>query len=140
MKKLLALSLTATSYLIIATSAFAAPATTGLTLCPKQNVGGVNNGFFKLCDLQISTLIGPFVNFLFIIAVVAALLYLVWGGLKWLTSGGDKTAVQAAREHILAAIIGLVIIFLSYFILNFILVFFLGANFGIANFSIPTIQ
>jgi len=62
---------------------------------------------------------------------------LIFGGFKWLTSGGDKGAVQAAREHIIAAIIGLVIIFLSYFILNILLQFFLGVNLG--TFTFPTI-
>lgn len=132
MKKILALSSAVATYLTIAPPAFAL-VTTGVTLCPKSD----SNGFFNLCGLEISNLVGPLVNFIFILAIIAALIYLVWGGFKWLISGGDKTALQTARDHIVAAIIGLVIIFLSYFILNFILVFFLGSNFGINNFTIP---
>ncbi|OGH10764.1 MAG: hypothetical protein A3B38_03620 [Candidatus Levybacteria bacterium RIFCSPLOWO2_01_FULL_36_13] len=132
MRKIVAFSSTLGAYLVSASSAFAQLDTTDVTLCPKEG-----SNFINLCGLQISDLIGPAINFLFIIAVIITLFYLVWGGLKWLTSGGDKTAVQAAREHIVAAVVGLVIIFLSYFILNFILVFFLGQEFGISSFSIP---
>ncbi|MBI3985278.1 MAG: hypothetical protein HY344_05090, partial [Candidatus Levybacteria bacterium] len=79
------------------------------------------------------------INLIFILSVIVALLYLIWGGFKWLTSGGDKTAVQGAREHIVAAIVGLVIIFLSYFILNFIVGFFIP-GFSLANFELPNLN
>ena len=126
MKKIVsALSLTTASFLTLAPSAFAAN-----TLCP--NASGPFNG---LCNQTIGTLIGPLVSLIFVVAVVAALLYLVYGGFKWLTSGGDKAAVAGAREHIIAAIIGLVIIFLSYFILSILVQFFIP-NFNFSNFSI----
>jgi hypothetical protein len=55
-------------------------------------------------------------------------------------SGGDKQGLQTAREHVIAAIIGLVIVFLTYFILNFILRFFglaavSSTNQGLFNFG-----
>ena len=53
-----------------------------------------------------------------IIAVLATLLYLVWGAIKWITSGGDKTKVEAARGQIVAAIIGFIIVILSFVIVN----------------------
>ena len=56
-----------------------------------------------------------------IIAAVIALLFLIWGGVKWIMSGGDKTKVQAARDTIIAAIIGLIIALLAYFILSVVL-------------------
>jgi hypothetical protein len=126
MKKLVS-ALSLTSYLLLAPSAFAD------TLCPPAN-----GNFSTLCNQTLGTLIGPLVSLIFVIAVVAALLYLVYGGFKWLTSGGDKSAVAAAREHIIAAIIGLVIIFLSYFILNIVVRFFIP-NFAISTFNLPTL-
>lgn len=132
MKKLLALTTPAAAYLTIASSAFAAPMT-GQTLCP----GGSSN-FFSLCNVTISKVIGPLINLIFVVAVIAALLYLVYGGFRWLTSGGDKSAVAAAREHIVAAIVGLVIIFLSYFVLQIVISFFVP-DFSFTNFSLPQI-
>lgn len=46
----------------------------------------------------------------FIIAGLAALIYLLLGALSWITSGGNKENVDKAREKIQAAIIGLILI------------------------------
>jgi hypothetical protein len=55
-----------------------------------------------------------------IVAVLAALFFLLWGGIKWITSGGDKEKVDSARGTITYAIIGLVIVILGYVIVSFI--------------------
>ena len=123
MKKLLALTSSSAAYLALASSAFAD--TTVNTCAPGQ--------FNPLCSLTTGSfggIVGPLIQLVFAIAVIVALFYLVWGGFKWLTSGGDKGSVQSAREHIVAAIVGLVIIFLAYFILNIILGFF-----GVGNLT-----
>jgi hypothetical protein len=62
----------------------------------------------------------PFTNFgnlvtniLQVIMFVAGLfffIYLLLGGIQWITSGGDKAGTQAARDRITAAFIGLVIV------------------------------
>ena len=46
----------------------------------------------------------------FVIAGLAALFYLLLGALGWVTSGGDKDAVTAARDKIQAAVIGMILI------------------------------
>lgn len=126
MKKIV-LAVSTASYLLLAPSAFAD------TLCPN------NSNFSILCNLQLGRSVGNLINLIFIIAVVAALLYLVYGGFRWLTSTGDKANVAAAREHIVAAIIGLVIIFLSYFVLNILIAFFIP-GFSLSTFNIPNIN
>ena len=125
MKKALGITYAAATFLTLAPFAFAE------TLCPTGDFAG-------LCDVKIDTLIGPFIQLIYIIAVLAALFYLIWGGFKWLTSGGDKTAVASAREHIIAAIIGLIVIFLSYFILNILIKFFVP-GFNIGSFVLPSL-
>ncbi len=130
MKKFIS-ALSIASYLAIAPSAFAATIST----CAS------NGQFSALCAFDassFSTIVGTVIQLIFAIAIIVALLYLIWGGFKWLTSGGDKQAVASAREHIIAALIGLVIIFLSYFILNILVGFFIpGAN--ISTINIPSI-
>lgn len=51
------------------------------------------------------------IRMLFVVAGLAALLYLLLGALAWITSGGDKEKVTKAREKIQAAVIGLILIF-----------------------------
>lgn len=50
------------------------------------------------------------IRFFFVIAGLAALLYLLLGSLAWVTSSGDKENVKKAQEKIQAAVIGLVVI------------------------------
>jgi len=52
-----------------------------------------------------------FIRFLFIIAGLAALLYLILGALSWITSGGNKESVENARNKIMHAVIGLILLF-----------------------------
>jgi uncharacterized membrane protein len=74
-----------------------------------------------------------------IIAALLTFAYLIWGGIQWLTSGGDKSAYEAARGRITAALIGLAIVAAAYAIMLIIGTFFnvdilgSGLNFGNAN-------
>lgn len=54
------------------------------------------------------------------VIVTAALFFLLWGGLAWITSEGDKQKLAAARSRITYAIVGLVVSFLSFLIINII--------------------
>ena len=51
-----------------------------------------------------------FIRAFFAIAGISALFYLLLGAFAWITSGGDKDSITAAREKIQAAIIGLILI------------------------------
>lgn len=59
-------------------------------------------------------------NFAMAAGGTVALLIIVFGGYKLLTSGGDPKQVEGARQTITYAIIGLVIVFLSYAIINYV--------------------
>lgn len=115
-------TLAATAYLATAFPAFAQQ----VDLCPS------NQNFGSLCtdDAQVGNVISQAITLILIIAVVLALAFLIWGGVKWITSGGDKGKVESARNTIIAAIIGLVIAFLAFFILNLVL-----GLFGIDQFQ-----
>lgn len=81
------------------------------------------------------------IQLIFVIGILIAIVFLIYGGIKWVLSGGDKTAVEAARNHIVAAIVGLVIIAGSFVI--FSLVFqLLGAQNPILGraLCIPTLK
>jgi hypothetical protein len=92
----------------------------------------------KASNISVGGALGTVIQFLFVIAVVLALGFLVFGGIKWITSGGDKGGVEAARNMIIAAIIGLIIVFLAYVVLNLVLTFLTGE--GIGSIQIPSLQ
>ncbi len=78
------------------------------------------------------------VGVLSVIAVLATLFYLVWGAIKWIMSGGDKSKVEAARGQIVAAIIGFVIVVLSFVIIN-VVAQILGLGNIFTGLKVPTI-
>lgn len=143
MKKLIAIVLTA---FILTTSVFfvAAPianAQIGGSICPtdtsdKGEGGNDVMNFNALCsifDNASGNLVSNAINIILVITVIIALAFLIFGGIKWITSGGDKAGVEAARNMIVAALVGLVIAFLAYFILQIIFNLF-GVDFAGGNF------
>jgi hypothetical protein len=44
------------------------------------------------------------------IAAILALMYLIWGGVEWITSAGDKSKLEAARNKIQNALLGLIVL------------------------------
>lgn len=59
---------------------------------------------------EIGKLISALVGALLIIAALLAFFYLILGGIQWITSGGDKAGMEAARNKITHAIVGLIIV------------------------------
>lgn len=93
------------------------------TLC---KLGGGNTG----------NTIRNVIVFFVMIGVIFALIFLLLGGIKWITSKGEKTEVEAARNQIVAALVGLLFIILAVFLLSIIL-----SAFGISwtDLKIPII-
>lgn len=59
---------------------------------------------------EIGQLISAVVGLLLIVAALLAFLYLILGGIKWITAGGDKAGMEEARNKITHAIVGLIIV------------------------------
>ena len=73
---------------------------------------------------DIGLLVTNVVAIFLVIAALAVFVYLVWGGLQWVTSGGDKAATQAARDRIGAALIGLAIVAVGWALYQIVIYFF----------------
>lgn len=69
----------------------------------------------NICDA-----IGGITTFIIGIAGAVALILLIAGGIQYMSSGGDKIAVEQARGRITAAVVGLLIVFGAYLIVNVI--------------------
>ena len=57
---------------------------------------------------------------LYIVGVIAVIMLII-GGIRYVVSGGDSKKVTDAKNTVLYAIIGLVICFFSYAIVNFVI-------------------
>lgn len=61
------------------------------------------------------------VNIISIIVGVVAVIMIIWGGLKYITSGGESGRITSAKNTIIYALIGLVVVALAQFIVRFVL-------------------
>lgn len=86
---------------------------------------------------ELGTLISAAVGTIMILAALIAFLYLILGGIQWITSGGDKAAMEAARNKITHAIVGLIIVGAAWAIMALVQNF-LGINvIGSGGINLP---
>lgn len=78
------------------------------------NASNLPEGFFDDPEMLITNLI----NIAFIISILLAFFYLIWAGFDWITSGGDKSKIDSARQKIINVVIGLVVVAASYALLT----------------------
>lgn len=70
---------------------------------------GVNGVFTKITN-----------TILYAVGIISVIM-LIYGGLRYITSGGDSKKVTDAKNTIMYAIIGLIIAILAYAIVNFVI-------------------
>lgn len=93
--------------------------------------------FSALGDLTIGGIVSGGIRLVLVIAALVFFFILVVGGIRWIVSGGDKAQTETARNQITAALVGLVIVFAAWAIVQLINVFF-GIN--IFELSLPSAQ
>jgi hypothetical protein len=71
-------------------------------------------------------------NIVFYVGIALVLIFLIVGGIRYITSGGDKAGTEAARGMITSAVIGFIVV-LGAFALKMIIENILGANIPAAN-------
>ena len=60
-------------------------------------------------------------NAVLALAGAVAVAFIVWSGIKFMISQGEPANIKAAREGILYALIGLVIVMFAFTILNYVI-------------------
>jgi hypothetical protein len=105
--------------------AFVAPATANAG-CDITS-GGINNGIECATPAESKKqLVGDggifqtIVNILLFIVGAISVIMLIVGGIRYVVSGGDQSAVTGAKNTILYAIVGIVVAFLAYAAVNFV--------------------
>jgi len=90
-----------------------------LTFTPNVPIGDFK-GKISVDSEILYKYISSWYNFVVGVVGILAAVIIMWGGFKWLTSRGNSAAISDAKDRIWSAIIGLVLVFLSYILLNLI--------------------
>ena len=72
-------------------------------------------------DTTINNIIETVINIFSLVVGVVSVIMIIIGGFKYITSGGESNNITSAKNTILYAIIGLVIVALAQFIVRFVL-------------------
>lgn len=84
------------------------------------NLGGCNSDTSQGTG-RVNSLIEDVVNIFSLVVGVISVIMIIVGGFRYITSGGESNSVGSAKNTILYAIIGLVIVALAQFIVQFVL-------------------
>jgi magnesium-transporting ATPase (P-type) len=95
-------------------------------LCTGSNLQFTENTSTNDCSTsdateRINNLIRTIVNLLSAVVGIVAVIMIIFGGLRYITSGGNDTSVTGAKNTILYAIIGLIIVALAQVLVRFTL-------------------
>ena len=123
----LAVPLLIPAFASAATLSFGATDTINTALCngigqATQDTASANcgtNGTGSGADLHaIATKV---INILSVIVGIIAVIMIIYGGFKYITSGGDTGNVSGAKNTLIFALVGLIIVALAQFIVHFVL-------------------
>jgi hypothetical protein len=103
--------------------------TVGSDLNSVANRSGVT-GIFGLSWKSLGSVINDLMPYVFATALTFVLVYIIMGGYAIMTSKADPKAMEAARTKITHAIIGFIIIFIAYWLVQL-----LGLATGLNNFG-----
>ena len=95
-------------------------------LCTGANLQFTDNPGAGFCNgsdatTSINNLVHTIVNLLSAIVGIVAVIMIIVGGLRYITSGGNDASVTGAKNTILYAIVGLVVVALAQLIVRFTL-------------------
>jgi hypothetical protein len=94
------------------------------SLCKGANLD-VTDGSCKSDPVEaqqtVNDIIATVINIFSVVVGVTAVIMIIVGGFQYITSGGDSGKVTTAKNTILFAIVGLVIVALAQVIVNFVL-------------------
>jgi cytochrome bd-type quinol oxidase subunit 2 len=86
-----------------------------------SNTASTSNGCGTDAATHVNTLVTTIINILSVVVGIIAVIMIIVAGLRYVTSGGKEEGVKNAKNTILYAIIGLVVVALAQLIVHFVL-------------------
>jgi hypothetical protein len=124
MKQFIKKAMFGLSLVLLGTSLWGAPVfaeTAKDSVCQGVGVVTGNGCAERSGDPTINSVTSTVVNLLSVVVGIVAVIMLIIGGLKYILSSGDSANITSAKNTILYAIIGLVVVAFAQFIVKFVL-------------------
>jgi len=119
--------ITTTSLIVMSLSSIiflSAPTTPAFADAKSEVCNAIGVGAGRPCEngeSRITRIIATVINLLSAIGGIIAVILIIIGGVKYMTSGGDSNSAANARNTILYAIVGLIIVVFAQVIVRFVL-------------------
>jgi hypothetical protein len=82
------------------------------------NSGGITD---QQAQQKINEIIRNVINLFSLVVGVVSVIMIIFGGLRYIISGGDSSNVGSAKSTIIYAIVGIIVVALAQFIVRFVL-------------------
>jgi uncharacterized membrane protein len=89
--------------------------------CQGANIGSSSSSCDSSAGTSLNNIIKNAINLLSIIIGIIAVVMIIVGGVKFITSGGEASNVSSAKNTILYAVVGLIIVAFAQVIVHFVL-------------------
>jgi len=116
--RIITFALSVASILTIGTSASVSAATSNSIQSGINAAHGTGQPTELFGDAGVITAV---TNTLLFIVGALSVIMIIWGGIRYATSGGNASSVTAAKNTILYALVGLIIAFLAFAAINWVL-------------------
>jgi len=119
------ISLLVASIMMAVTVLFVPVTTNAVSVLPQCTSNSGTTGSSAICASKndnIGTYVKNGVNILLYLVGVLAIIMIIYGGVRYVTSAGNSNQVSSAKNVILYALVGLVVAVLAYAIVNFVIV------------------
>jgi hypothetical protein len=85
-----------------------------------ESVFSNTNGILYQGDLTVGDIFSKILPYIYVVAGLALLFMLIFGGIGLMTAAGDPKKVEASQGRITMALVGFLIIFISYFVVQLV--------------------
>lgn len=75
-----------------------------------ENIGGSTNPSIDSGGTATGLFVSNIIGGMFLVAFILTLIFIMTGAIHWITSGGDKASLENARNKIIHALVGLIVI------------------------------
>ena len=86
-----------------------------------NDVNGVAGTFNLPSGNNLAATVGLIINWFLALVGITAVIFIIYGGLQYITSQGDEKKAETGKRVIIYAVIGLVVIGISAVVVNFVL-------------------